>query len=294
MPQPQWLTVPWLGSTRGVLKFGGKPLPLIGTNMNYEDLNDGVSWFVENITKSKRRIHGIKPYIYQEESAFIFEDSEPRTVRLTTRFDESSGLAFSQKVARLSQAGEQWLTMDNLTGLSCKFVSEGNPVLVTGGISPYMFKTDLEFISAASYALDLSPVTVAPFAVVGSSGAGTATSFNTTYDGSVRARPVFTFTIPVGNTATISQIKLQNTLTGRILTVNFSPVLPASTARVITIDTGTWQISDGAGTLYDPIGSLPVLAPPAGTVNTWSFTVVSNIGTTGLTLGYSYYNRWEF
>jgi hypothetical protein len=157
-----------------------------------------------------------------------------------------------------------------------------------------MFKTDLEFISAVSYAQDIAQTVVAPFAVAGSSGAGTATAFNTTYLGSVRSRPVFTFTIPVGNGATISQIKLQNTSTGRIMTVNFSPVLPATTAITLTIDTAAWTVKDGAGTFYDPLGSFPVLAPPAGTVNGWSFTVVSNVGTTGLTLGYSYYNRWEF
>lgn len=294
MPQPTWTLNTWQWSQKGFLKFGGRPLPLVGTTMAYVDLNDAVQWFAENITVDHKKILGVKPLIYSGESVTVSRDWGTRIIKVKERYDESSGIPFAQAKALLSQGGEQYLTTDNLTAIICELMTIGTPSLITGSVSPYMFATELEFQAVAPWAIDMAATTVGAFAVAGSSGAGTTTGFNTTYAGSVHSKPIFTFTIPVGNTATISQIKLQNTLTQQILTVNFSPVLPASTARVITIDTNQWLIFDGGGVYYDPIGTFPVLAPPAGTVNTWQFTVVSNIGTTGLTIGYSYNNRWEF
>jgi hypothetical protein len=294
MPQPQWNLTPWQWSQRGILKFGGKPLPLIGTVMTYVDLNDTVSWFTENITVDHKKLLGVKPLIFTGESVWISEDFGPKSIKVKTKFDESGGIPFAQHKALLSQSGEQFLTTDNSTGIACKLVSIGSPSLVTGSVSPFVFSTDLEFMAVVPWALDLSQTVVSAFAVAGSSGGGTTTNFNITYNGSVYGKPIYTLTIPNTNTVTISQIKLQNTTTGQILTVNFSPVLPASTAITIVIDCGLWTIKDGSGNFYDPVGSFPIFAPPAGTVNAHSFTIVSSAATTGITLGYSYYNRWEF
>jgi hypothetical protein len=264
--------------------------------MTYLDLNDAVSWFVQNVEVTQKKQLGIKPYIYTGESAWISEDFDPRTIKIKVRYDEGPGTPFGQVKALMSQAGEQYLTTDNVTGVSCKLLTPGVPKLVDGigtsGIN--IWETDLEFLAAVPWAVDITAVTVAPLAVAGSSGAGTVTNFNTTYAGSIFSKPVFTLTIPSSNTVTISQIKLQNTLTGQILTVNFSPALLANTAYTITIDCGLFTIKDGSSNFYDPSGSFPVLAPPAGTVNTWAFTVVSSAATTGITLGYVYSNRWEF
>jgi hypothetical protein len=294
MPQPIYALVPWNGSTRGTLKFGGKPLPLIGTTMSYVDLNDGVNWFTENIRIDHKKVHTFKPLVFTEESIWLGEDSEPKHIIVTARYDETNGISFPTAKALLSQAGEQYLTTDTLTGVSCKLLTMGSPQLIAGGAPPFVFKTDMEFLAAVPWANDISATTVTGIAVAGSSGAGTTTNTNITYAGSVRAKPVFTITIPVGNTVTISQIKLQNTTTGRVLTINFSPVLPANTAIVLTIDTGAATIKNGAGGFYNPIGSFPLIAPPVGTVNTYALTIVSSAATTGITMGYSFFNRWEF
>src|ERR1700687_2812826 len=103
MQQPQWTLTPWQWSQRGVLKFGGKPLPLIGTNMTYLDLNDTVSWFTENISVDHKKLLGLKPLIFTGESVWISEDAGPKTVKVKTRFDESGGIPFAQHKALLSQ-----------------------------------------------------------------------------------------------------------------------------------------------------------------------------------------------
>lgn len=296
MPQPQWNLTPWQWTNRQILKFGGKPLPLIGTNMTYLDLNDAVSWFVQNVEIPHKKVLGTKPYIFLGESTFISEDFETRTIKVKVKYDEGGGTPFGAVKALLSQAGEQYLTTDNATGISCKLLSTGSPKLLDniGTTGTPIWETELEFLAANPWAVDLVATTIAAFPVAGSSGGGTITNFNTTYNGSVYAKPVFTLTIPATNTVTISQIKLNNTSTGQILTVNFSPVLPASTAITITIDCGLWTIKDGSGNNYDPVGSFPVLAPPGGQLNSWAFTIVSSGATTGITLGYVYTNRWEF
>jgi hypothetical protein len=170
----------------------------------------------------------------------------------------------------------------------------GQVELITGSVAPYMFKNQMEFLAAVPWVVDITATTVSGISVAGSSGAGTQNNFNVTYAGSVRAKPVFTITIPVGNTVTISQSKLQNTTTGRVLTVNFSPALLANTAYVITINTSSFRVVTGAGVRYRGIGTFPVFAPPAGTVNAMALTIVSSAATTGITLGYTYNNRWEF
>lgn len=294
MPRPIWALTPWLGTNRGVLKFGGKPLPLIGTTMTYVDLNDGINWFVENIQVAHKKVLTSKPLSFAEESIWLAEDSDPRTIIVTTRYDEANGIPFNQAKALLSQAGEQFLTTDTLTGLPCKLLTMGSPELITGGVPPYMFKTQMEFLAASPWQVDIAATTVSGIAVAGSSGGGTQTNFNITYNGDVRAKPVFTITIPVSNTVTISQFKLQNTTTGRVVTINFSPALLANTAYVITINTSSWRVHTATGVRFRGIGTFPVLAPPFGTVNAMAFTIVSSAATTGITLGYTYNNRWEF
>jgi len=134
-------------------------------------------------------------------------------------------------------------------------------------------------------------------ALPGTTG-GSTTVATVTYNGSVFAEPKFIITIPNTNPATISQIKVQNTLTGEILTIAFSPVLAATTAYTLTIDSAAMTVTDQNGNQYPWTGAFPTLAPvgmaPAGTQNSLSVTVTTGTGTaSGITLDASWVNRWE-
>ncbi len=290
MPQPTYAIV----SGKVVCKFGGRPLPIIGTTMGYLDLNDKTNWRLRDFkTKSSlSRAYAARPF--QARAVPQSSDAAPKVITLTSIFDEVGGSTLASQKALLEQSDEQFLTFDNVTGTLCRLVDYGDPSTIQT-FPPYLWNLALQFL-ALDGTQDLSVTTVAPFAVSGSTGAGSVTNFNVTYAGSVKGRPTFVFTVGATNPATISQIKLQNTTPtgGEITTVNFSPVLAASTAWVITIDCDGWHITDGAGNEYDQAGgAFPQLYGPVGTVNAYSFTVVTGTGAlSNSTLGATYFNRW--
>jgi hypothetical protein len=130
--------------------------------------------------------------------------------------------------------------------------------------------------------------------LAGSSGAGSQTVFSIAYQGAVKTRPVWTIKIPASNTVTITQLKLQNTNSGEVLTINFTTPLAALTTWTITIDTDAYTIKDQNGTLYDPVGSFPKLYPPVGTANSFTATVITGSGTSsGVTLDTTFTKLWE-
>jgi hypothetical protein len=122
-----------------------------------------------------------------------------------------------------------------------------------------------------------------------------ATQFSVTYPGSVFTEPIFTLNIGAGNPAAIASCALNNTMSGENLTVLFTSlaVIPASTARTVTIDCGAWTVSDSGGS-YDVNGSFPMLYPPVNQANTYAIGITTVSGTsTGLTLTGSFTNRWQ-
>lgn len=288
MPQPTYAIV----AGKIVCKFGNQPLPVVGTTMPWLDLNDKTNWRLrlQTIKEAHIRLHASRPF--QSRAVPMSSDNAPKIIQLDEIFDESGGSTLASQKALMSQADLQFLTFDNLTGVLCKVIAFGDPKpLVT--FPPYLWDISLQFIVLEPWAQDLTATTIAPFGVNGTTG-GSANNFNITYAGSVRTRPVFTFHIPNTNTATVTQIKLQNTTSGEILTVNFPTPLAAATDWVITLDCDGWHVTDGTGHEYDVIGSFPQIYPPAAQVNAYTFTVTTGVNAlAGATLAVTYTNRWE-
>ncbi len=276
------------------LKFGGLAMPGSGVVLTQLDLNDGAIWRTKAFTPKLATTIDTARQNWRGQSSRIAGDRSPLVIELDFLFDESAAsyvLATDQ--AKLSQSGEQWLTINATQRVLVEYLDLA-PTLERPWSGTKVYGGKLVFLARKGYAEDVAASAFGPQALGGSTGAGTNTNFTINYAGSVLSRPVFTIDIPNTNTVTITQIKLQNTLSGEVLTLNFGTPLAASTHWVLTIDTDAYTIKDASSTNYDPVGSLPKLYPPAGTGNTFTATVVTGSGTsTGVTLSAAYNNRWE-
>ena len=277
------------------LIFGGLPVPGSGVVLPSLDLNDKVTWYNKEFVAKPAVLIDTARQNWRGQSSRIAGDRNPLVIDLKFLYDESPAgsrlLATDQ--AKLSQSGEQWLQINATQHVLVEFL-DLQPTLQRPGSGSKVYAGVLSFLARKGYAEDMVASSFGPQACGGSTGAGTQTNFSIAYSGSVLSRPVWTLTIPNTNTVTITSFKLQNTLSGETLTLNFSPALLANTAYTLTIDCDAYTIKDGSGTNYDPVGSFPKLYNPAGTSNTFTATVVTGSGTsTGITLSASYSNRWE-
>ena len=276
------------------LIFGGLPVPGSGVVLANLDLNDKVTWYNPEFTAKPAVIIDTARQNWRGQSSRIAGDRNPLTIDLKFVYDESgAGRLLATDQAKLSQSGEQWLQINATQRVLVEYL-DLQAALQRPGSGSKVYSGTLSFLARKGYAVDIAATSFGPQACGGSTGAGTQTNFSIAYSGSVLTRPVWTLTIPNTNTVTITSFKLQNTLSGEVLTLNFSPALLANTAYTITIDCDAYTVKDGSGTNYDPVGSFPKLYNPAGTSNTFTATIVTGSGTsTGITLSASYSNRWE-
>lgn len=299
MGAPQSLTTAYGWATRGVVKFGGLPLPVVGTTMSYIDLNDTVYYYTHDV-----QIDGTHPRntaaqrSWLGQGVWLSQDFVGRKITLSTTYDEAGNGGTAQSIAaamgQLTQAGEQYLTFDNITAVKCRFDGWSKRSLNTFDGRGFVWDTELVFQSRNAFFEDLSSTTQSVGAVSGGVG-GTDNNFNISYAGAVYVRPVYTLTIPSGNTRTISSIVLKNLTSGETATVAFSPVITSGVAHTVVID------SDGMQALLDGVqvpitGSFPNAYPsiPPPQVNSMRLTITSAVGaTTGLTFSLSYTTRWE-
>lgn len=275
-------------------KFGGLAVPGSGIVLPQLDLNDGVNWRTKEFRAKPAIILTLVRQNWRGQSSRIAGDRGPVQMDCSVVFDESAaGRVLAVDQAKLSASGEQWLTLNATQQVLAEYI-DLQTTLERPGSGTKVYSGTLSFLGRKGYAEDINATTFAPQALAGSTGAGSNTNFTVTYAGAILTRPVWTLTIPNTNTVTITQFKLQNTLSGEVLTLNFSPALTASAAWTITIDCDAYTVLDQAAHAYDPVGSFPKLYPPAGTGNTFTATVVTGSGTsTGITLGASYKSHWE-
>lgn len=287
-------------ANRQIIKFGGLAQKVGGT-MTYIDLNDQVNWFAQDIQIDNSHIQNAATQrTWLGSGSWTARDFVGRKVDIPMVYDETNGTSFAQAKANLAQAGEQFLTFDNVTGLRCRLNAFGSSHFKdarddkyqSGG---YLIDTSLQFLSKNSFAEDLSSTTVNVGAVAGSVSPGTANNFTQSYSGGFFTPAVYTLTIPNTNTVTISSISLANTASGETVALAFSPVITASVAHTVVIDCSQFQASlDGA--FVAPSGSFPMFYPtyPSPASNTMVMTIIASGPTTGLTLSYTFTNRWEF
>lgn len=288
MPQPTFATT---GSpTRIICQLGGLALPNGQGTMATYDLNDSVSWFLQDLPEvTMSRSIGLSQLAWRARGVYVSDDFAAKKIVLHQLYYESSTatpLAYAK--AQLSQAGEQYLTFDNATRILVKLSDWGTPAS-RRKFQPYLWDLDLTFTCREPWFKDISATT--------SSTAlnATTTSFSIAYSGSVFAEPVWTWTIPSANTATISSFALGNTLSGETITATFPTPLAASRATTVTIDCSGFTVKKDDGTSYDVSGSFPMIYPPAGQSNTFATTVTPATGTASTsTLAWSFNNRWDF
>lgn len=274
--------------------FGGRAIPGSGVVMTALDLNDKAAWTTQEfIPKPTVTVDTLRQN-WRGQSSRLGGDSSPLKLDIKFVFNEqAAGRVFALDQAKISQAGEQWLTLNATQQILAEYL-DLQPTLLRPGSGTKVYGGTLTLLARKGYAEDISASSFGPQALGGSTGAGTQTNFSIAYAGSVLTRPVWTLTIPNTNTVTITSFALKNTLSGETLTLNFSPALLANTAYTLTIDCDAYTIKDGSGNNYDPSGSFPKLYPPAGTSNTFTATVVTGSGTsTGITLSASYNSHWE-
>lgn len=278
--------------------FGNSALPNGQGNMAWLNLADFASWFPQDyqIDGSNRQL-GISRLPYLGRSAYISDDFGSKSILLPMRYYEGPGTLLGAAKAQLSQAGEQFLTLDNkVTAALVKLKSFGTPKRLRK-FQPYWWDIPaLEFLLKEPFFQDVAATVPAGFPIAqgGAVAPGTLVTTAIVYAGSVRTYPVFTLNVPVGNGNVINQLLIKNNMSGEQLTITFNPALVAATAYTITVDCGAFSVVDQNGVSYDFVGSFPQLYGPAGTSQNIATTVITAAGvTTGVTVGCSFNNRWE-
>ena len=260
------------------------------------ELNDMKQTFVRDYPKIDiARIVSTAALSWRAKSIFLNTDFPPKKIQLPMTYYEGTNLggagnplAFFK--AQLSQAGVQNLTFDNATQAQVIHLGNSQPK-VKAPAAPLWWDFDADFLAPNPWWYDITPTTNPnALAVAGSSGAGTVNNFNITYAGSVFAEPLWTLTIPAGNTTNITTVKLQNTTTGEILT--WTGTILANQAHTLTFNSDTMQLLVDA-TPQDWVGTFPTIVGPSTQVNTYALTIISVAATTGLTFSSLFSNRWE-
>lgn len=289
MPQPTFATT---GSpSRIICQLGGLALPNGQGTMSTYDLNDSANWYLQNLPEvTMSRTIGLAPLSWRARGVYVSDDFAAKKIVLHELFlDQNSGtqtLAYAK--AQLSQAGEQYLTFDNVTHILVKLDDWGKPSS-RRKFAPYLWDLDLSFTCREPWFKDIAATTASTTLTA------TTTAFSIAYSGSVFAEPVWTWAIPSGNTATIGSFSFGNTMSGEIITATFPTPLAASRATTVTIDSSGFSITKDDGTRYDVTGSFPMIYPPAGQSNTFGSTVTPATGTASTsTLSWSFNNRWDF
>ena len=293
MPQPAFT---FTGGGRGVLKWGGQPLPNGQGTMAYLDLNDGKQWFFQPFDwdHSNRQLT-LAQLVYLARSTYLADDFGPWKLPIPLFYYQGTDLGGAGSEigvykAQFLASGEQMMTTDNLTGLPCK-VGRVKSKLIQH-FTPLIYQVDLELVAKAGWWQDLSATSIGATTL----NSGSATTFNVAYAGSIFTDSlIWTLTIPNTNAAPISSFTLSNTMPtpNEMLSITFPTPLAASTAWAITIDSGNFTVADQSGRAYDFTGSFPRLYGPAGQVNAMSATLTPASGTaTGCTIGGSYTARW--
>lgn len=286
MPQPVISGAPL------TCKFGGLALPNGQGTMTQINLNDGTNWQWQQFLADDDYVqYSVGQLVWRARSTVIGRDRKARVLTLPMRYQEASSspsAALGVQTALLDQAGQQQLTFDNSTYILANYSGLKKRTMIKK-FSPFYWSFDLDFLCPEPYFKDISSTTISNQALT----SGSATTFNVTYAGSIFGEPVWTLTIPVGNTAPIQSFALSNTMSGETISVTFPGNLAGSTAWTITIDSGKLTVADQNGLQYDFTGSFPLLYPPAGQVNAFSATLTPASGTaTSCTIGGSVVNRW--
>jgi len=285
-----------LTGTPTICQFGNQPLPNGQGALGWINLNDLTNWQLQDFQADASFIkHSTGRRLWRAKGVFLGQDAAERVITLPMRYHEVVG-PLGAALAQLSQAGQQYLSFDGVTGILCKYAAARRRTLLVKSY-PLYWGFDLDFLAPTPWFGDLVATTPtgSPFALAGSVSPGTATNFTVTYAGSVFTEPVFTLTVPITNTVPIVSLTLENTMSLETLSIVFPGNLAASTAYTITIDCGAFTIVDQNGTSYDPGGTaFPMVYAPAGQANPFTATLVTASGTsTGVTLGASFVNRWE-
>jgi hypothetical protein len=275
-----------------ILKFGNRAItPGSGIVPAWLDLNDGVTWRSKPPVIADDILVTLAQQSGRGQSSKLMGDVGPKVIKVSSVLDEVAGTKLSIQKALLTQVGEQFLTLDNVSQIVAECRKFDRTALRYS--SPYAYAIELEFVCRIPAAEDIAATTPAAVNLAGGNP-GVTTNFTITYAGSVLARPVFTLNVPNTNTVTIAALRIQNTASGESLLVTFSTPLTASTAHTVTVDTDALTITDDLGVQYDPVGTFPKLYGPAGTANTFIATLTTGAGaSTGVTLGSTYKNRWE-
>ena len=293
MAAPQFGRTTYGWAKRGIIKFGGMAVPVVGGTMSYIDLNDAVYYYAQDIDISGTHIKNTAMQkTWLASGVWLSQDFVGRTVRIPMKYDETgnggSAQSIAQAMGQLSQAGEQYLTFDNATGLMCRFDGWSKRNVLFEDNNGYGWDTELIFQSRNAFFEDLAATTQSVGAVAGNGD----NNFNVSYVGAAWCSPVYTITIPIGNTQAITGFVLKNITSGETLTATVA--VPANQAHSVVIDSGAMTATlDGVQQVFS--GSFPMLYPaiPPPQTNSMRLTINSAGATTGITLSISYTNRWE-
>jgi len=284
MPQPVFA----LQSGRAVARFGNLPQPNGQGTLGYVDLNDLVTWHLQDDFMAdvvQQLVLGQQ--MWRGTSSNLGSDFAPLPASLPMEYREAP-TSMGAALAPLLLAGEQWLTFDLVTGILARCLgTAGRKTVIRFGTRRWALS--LAFMCRDPFFRDIAATTIAPVTL----NSGAVTNFNVTYAGSVWTSPVWTLAIP-NSTVAIAALTISNTMSGEVLTISFPGSLPAATAATITIDTGAMAVTDAGGRSYDVSGTaFPLLYGPAGTVQQIQATLIPASGTAvGCTIAGSYQNRW--
>lgn len=295
MPDPTFLQTPYLWDQRQIVKFGGLPIPVWGTVMPYQDLNDCISWICVSGPKidNSHISNAASQLAWRGKGVWTVQDFYGRKLRLPVYYSEAgAGIPFSRAKANLTQSGEQYLTFDNVTGLLVRVNSFGESDFVTDAPEApgqYLMKTTLEFLSRNPFPQDIAATTAGPFTL----NLNSAAPFTAACGGHVYAEPVYTFTIPSGNTSNITKFTLTNTDSGD--SVFFINTIRSGVGHTVVIDSSALTIAiDGKGIAPNGAG-FPMMYPNIATggspTNHFTLTTVGGTGT--CTLNMSWHHKWE-
>lgn len=152
MPQPVFALAPGKGR---IVRFGGRSLPNgQGTMLNL-DLNDWSSWFLQSISKESRQDLVLAPVTWRGKSVYLGGDFPGASLVLSMEYREVSA-PLGVALAKISQAGEQWLTFDSATAVLARYqgISNRREVMVAPAVPRWAF--DLTFALREQWARDLA------------------------------------------------------------------------------------------------------------------------------------------
>lgn len=139
------------------MTFGNAALPNGQGTMSPVNLNDAVRWFFRSIDGFDReRQLDLGQFVYRSLGAWLAEDDIARIIKLPYTFAEQSQGDLGDKLAKLSQAGEQQLSFDGTTYGLAKFSKIANRKNKTPGsvLNIYWYDFELEFTVRTPYFSD--------------------------------------------------------------------------------------------------------------------------------------------